>query len=92
MDTIDRLVRLLDSAIDRAEHAEGQLGRMAQDAAEAQTSKPDPDKLARDLAQCGNAGMIAAIKLYRQFTGEGLKESKDAIERYWTAPRPGDVK
>lgn len=27
---------------------------------------------------------IAAIKAYRQLTGMGLKESKDAVERYWT--------
>lgn len=27
---------------------------------------------------------IEAIKAYRSLTGAGLKESKDAVERYWT--------
>jgi ribosomal protein L7/L12 len=26
---------------------------------------------------------IEAIKAYRSLTGEGLKEAKDAVERYW---------
>ena len=26
---------------------------------------------------------IEAIKLYRMMTGQGLKEAKDAVERYW---------
>jgi ribosomal protein L7/L12 len=26
---------------------------------------------------------IEAIKAYRQLTGHGLKEAKDAVERYW---------
>jgi len=28
---------------------------------------------------------IEAIKAYRTLTGAGLKESKDAVERYWTS-------
>ena len=28
---------------------------------------------------------IEAIRQYRALTGEGFKESKDAVERYWTA-------
>jgi ribosomal protein L7/L12 len=40
-----------------------------------------PLKQAGDIAQLVRAGKkIEAIKLYRELTGEGLKESKDAIE------------
>jgi ribosomal protein L7/L12 len=28
---------------------------------------------------------IEAIKAYRNLTGAGLKESKDAVERYWVS-------
>lgn len=28
---------------------------------------------------------IEAIKVYRNMTGAGLKESKDAVERYWVS-------
>lgn len=36
---------------------------------------------------------IEAIKTYRTLTGAGLKESKDAVEKYWTAkPLPKPVK
>lgn len=39
------------------------------------------------LAQIINPdGFIPAIKAYRALTGEGLKESKEAIERYRTIP------
>ena len=40
------------------------------------------DKLLMLMAE--GARKIEAIKLYRQFTGYGLKDSKDAIERYWS--------
>lgn len=32
---------------------------------------------------------IEAIKVHRQITGMGLKESKDMVEKYWTA-KPAD--
>jgi ribosomal protein L7/L12 len=31
---------------------------------------------------------IEAIKSYRNLTGLGLKESKDAVEKYWIAAKP----
>ncbi len=45
---------------------------------------PDPaavatDPLLRDFLNAGN--LIAAIKRYRELTGLGLKESKEAVER-----------
>ena len=33
-----------------------------------------------------NGGFIEAIKAYRVLTGAGLKEAKEAIERYRTVP------
>jgi len=35
--------------------------------------------------------MIEAIKIYRNITGMGLKDSKDAVERYWISKRPEPV-
>ena len=45
----------------------------------------DVDDLLRQL----NApdGFIPAIKAYRNLTGQGLKESKEAIERYRSIPK-----
>src|ERR1700685_723067 len=40
----------------------------------------DVDELLRQIA--APDGFISAIKAYRALTGEGLKESKQAIERY----------
>ena len=40
------------------------------------------DKLLMLMAE--GTRKIEAIKLYRQFTAAGLKDSKDAIERYWS--------
>jgi ribosomal protein L7/L12 len=34
---------------------------------------------------------IEAIKSYRNLTGQGLKESKDQIEKYWSANRVIDA-
>lgn len=48
----------------------------------------DPGELARILgnmvraAGSGSGYKIPAIKIYRAVTGAGLKEAKDAIERY----------
>lgn len=40
-----------------------------------------------DLLKHMQAGSkIEAIKAYRALTNQGLKESKDAVERYWSAP------
>lgn len=41
----------------------------------------DVDKLMMLMLQ--GTQKIEAIKLYRMMTGMGLKESKDAVERYW---------
>ena len=45
--------------------------------------KADPATL-NELMRAIHAGeMIAAIKAYRNMTGYGLKESKDAVEKDW---------
>ena len=31
---------------------------------------------------------IEAVKAYRVLTGAGLKEAKDAVEKYWTSNKP----
>lgn len=39
------------------------------------------------LAAMGKEGQkIEAIKQYRTLTGAGLRESKDAVEKYWNVP------
>ena len=43
----------------------------------------DPQELARSLAEVGKGHKIQAIKIYRAVTGGYLKESKDAVERFW---------
>ena len=35
-----------------------------------------------------NTQKIEAIKAFRDLTGAGLKESKDAVERYWVSKVP----
>ena len=45
-----------------------------------------------DAMQAGRK--IDAIKAYRQLTGQGIKESKDAVEKYWRPIEPatlGDI-
>lgn len=41
----------------------------------------DVDRLMELMAE--GTRKIEAIKVYRNMTGQGLKEAKDAIERYW---------
>lgn len=41
----------------------------------------DVDELIKHMAAKTNK--IDAIKAYRQITNAGLKEAKDAVERYW---------
>lgn len=41
------------------------------------------------LRLMGSNSKIEAIKAYRALTGQGLKESKDAVEKYWIA-RPAE--
>jgi len=44
-------------------------------------NNPVPTEMARQIANCLYAGRkIEAIKLYRDHSGKGLKESKDFIE------------
>jgi hypothetical protein len=53
---------------------------------EAKPTLANPDRV-EDLLKFMNDGRqkIEAIKVFRDLTGAGLKESKDAIERYWNA-------
>lgn len=48
----------------------------------AKASCDDVDELLKQVMR--PEGLIHAIKAYRVLTGAGLKESKDAIERYWS--------
>lgn len=46
----------------------------------------NPDRLNAMLELMANGQKkIEAIKAYRELTGSGLKESKDAVEAYWIA-------
>lgn len=45
-------------------------------------NKVNPQLIHDLLAAMKKEGFIEAIKAYRTLTGEGLKESKDAIEKY----------
>lgn len=45
-------------------------------------------ELLKEMA-CGQK-KIECIKLYRQLTGVGLKETKDEIEKYWKSTYPPD--
>ena len=49
------------------------------------TAAEDPRVI--ELIQAGN--QIGAIKLYRELTGEGLKEAKDAVDELSRTYRPG---
>ncbi len=51
-------------------------------------SVPDVERITRDYAN-GN-GKIQAIKLFRDITSCGLKEAKDAIEKYFKWERPSN--
>ncbi len=42
----------------------------------------DPCELARGLAEVAKGNKIWAIKIYRAVTGAGLKDAKDAVERF----------
>jgi ribosomal protein L7/L12 len=45
---------------------------------------PGPDPLTEVLALIAQGKKIQAIKVYRERTGVGLKEAKDAVERLET--------
>lgn len=45
--------------------------------------KADPADLDELMRAIHNGEKIAAIKAYRTMTGYGLKEAKDAVEKYW---------
>ena len=49
------------------------------------TAADDPRLI--ELIQAGN--QIGAIKLYRELTGGGLKEAKDAVDELTRTSRPG---
>jgi ribosomal protein L7/L12 len=45
------------------------------------------DELLRCMLSANSDGFIPAIKAYRVLTNAGLKESKEAIERYRSIPK-----
>lgn len=56
---------------------------------ELENIKTDPvllDELIRKIVE--GQYKIEAIKLYRQITGFGLKDAKDAVEKYWIGKTP----
>ena len=46
------------------------------------TPEPSQDQWVQIQEHIAGGKMIAAIKLYREITGVGLKEAKDAMEAY----------
>lgn len=48
-----------------------------------ETSKASCEAVDELLKQIALNERIPAIKAYRNLTGAGLKESKDAVEKYW---------
>jgi hypothetical protein len=48
--------------------------------------RTNADQLGRLLGHMKRGSKIEAIKEYRALTGMGLKESKDAVEAFWTFP------
>ena len=54
----------------------------------AKASQFDVDNLMYLMAE--GTRKIEAIKAYRKLTGQGLKESKDAVEKYWVS-KPGTL-
>lgn len=45
------------------------------------------DELLRCMLSAGSDGFIPAIKAYRALTNAGLKEAKEAVERYRSTPK-----
>jgi ribosomal protein L7/L12 len=71
--------------IDRCQNCgawiEQKAGSTSTDAGQRTEPSPEPESLeAQVLALMGSSKKIEAIKLYRQQTGCGLKEAKDAVE------------
>ena len=53
---------------------------------EQQIMRPSNDDIERLMAlMAEGTRKIEAIKIHRSITGLGLKESKDAVERYWVS-------
>lgn len=76
---------VLKILLDRLQEQERELGkeqqrRVAAEAKSERLSYPGADVVAL-LEHMASGRKIDAVKLYRQMTGYGLKESKDAIER-----------
>jgi ribosomal protein L7/L12 len=86
-DTVDILAKLLEASERRLKDAEWRAGELSAQLAARRPYQPaDCEGFARELGDVARGSRINAIRLHRQFTGLGLKESKDAVERYWPAP------
>jgi ribosomal protein L7/L12 len=80
-----KLISLITSFSD-AHLSEEQIERVDYIVSEDSDFKADPRSV-DELLQCMKLGKkIDAIKQYRALTGQGLKESKDAVEAFWTYP------
>lgn len=51
------------------------------------SGKADPALIDELMRAIHNGEKISAIKAYRSMTGFGLKEAKDAVEKYWKPAR-----
>jgi ribosomal protein L7/L12 len=77
---LERQVAELSRRLGGAEPVAAQGFRIAADAPASVTAADDP-QIAQKLAA---GDKIGAIKLYRELTGSGLAEAKDAVERIET--------
>ena len=85
---IAELERKVDELYKRLGQAEPEFGMtIASDAAASVSAADDPRLI--ELIQAGRK--INAIKLYRELTGTGLAEAKDAVARIETMCRPGQA-
>jgi ribosomal protein L7/L12 len=85
---IAELERKVDELYKRLGQGEPEFGMtFASDAAPSVSAADDPRLI--ELIQAGKK--INAIKLYRELTGTGLAEAKDAVDRIEAMCRPGQA-
>ena len=84
---LDRILRERDAVIAKRD-AERQWAMVEIDKAKSAPLEPEAmAEIARDLSNVASGSKIAAIKLHRTVCRSGLKEAKDAVEKYWPAER-----
>jgi ribosomal protein L7/L12 len=80
------IAHVVNNGMSIGEYEIRELDRLIDIHVEAKPTLANPDRV-EDLLKLMNDGRqkIEAIKVFRDLTGAGLKESKDAIERHWNA-------